>query len=377
MAGIIPTQIFPDFPLPQEESMEYRSALVVGSAIRDLEDGANTVMKRAVEEECGRLQEKHAADTSQFQLKLRGAQAEGARAALVVDKSRMYKGIAITLLVGAIVGLLSIIIVAAVTQIWPIFFAAIPFSIAIAPTSYLTHIFRVRVASLEQTIAAPGSMRAPILQLPVYNPSEDLDLYSTRQRVMTSFVCRTLKELTEVSARFPYDIIIGYALLGRLVEVGERKKSEFYQKCIDIIKLQRKINERQVLFHRKIRDEHSSCTAQLNTWKHREEGAIYREQAALNWDIVQAQNRAYDTANRSSRVRTYQVVDNLSSQWNIAGRQDELSRRSASVARSFATTSDAIDEWQRATSSQLERKYNEACEVLQRRFDSVKRWAAP
>ncbi len=353
MAFSIPQTINPVYSLPSGDPLN--ATLNVGAAIKDLPLGTETTMKKTHNAAVIQVQKQFEADTTQFEIDFQAATVKAVAAEKVIGDARKKKIIAITLLVASILTAVGFLAVAIATQTWPILFVAAVGLVAIAPTSYYTHIFRKKVAQLAADIAAPGAMKKPVLNLPVYNPKVDYELQQSRSDAQNTLASMNIKQMHET--RISNDDILNYALLDRVVHIKAEKRPVFYAKCVELINAHGKIVNEYNAYRSKAQAEFEKMNTALRHWKSQQNSHIQTQEWALQ---AHEQNRIYATQQHGT-VYTGPSLVNILSRW-------ELDSMRSSVAENYGRRDAQNHSWLTSTMQTIQTTYQQALSHVENQF---------
>lgn len=362
MAFSIPQNIQPTYTIPESDPVNV--FLNVGAYIKDLPENAVTAMQKTHNANVKILKEQHKADLAQFDIDFQAAEIKANSAQTIIGKMKHKKAIAITLLVATIIATVTTIVVAALTQTWPILFIAVPCLIALVPTSYYTDIFRVEVNKLENDIAAPKKMKRPVLNLPIYNPKHDLDLLKSRLDMQNSLALMSLREIHGLN--MSQDTLLGYDLLNRAAVIQPEKRPAFYGKCIQLINAINQINKEYRQYSDKAEREYTKLNEELRKWKSKEDYDILTQERTLQ-DHERTLREVREAQRRGElvHVHTTGIVGNVLSRW-------QLEERKADVAKNYGRRDEQISNWHAKTMQSIQKAYQEACEDIEKQYIAAK-----
>jgi hypothetical protein len=348
------------------------TSLQVGTAVKDLPTDGATQMKKEYEHAVKSAHEQYKNDTEQYKVDFELATTKAQEAAKVISEERKKKMIAVTLLVTTIIASVGILIASAVTMTWPIAVAAVPFLIALVPTSYYTHIFRTSVSQLEHRIRAPKALPKPALGLPApYNPKLDMDLPGTRTELQNSLALKTLAGLVETG--HSTDDMVRYALLDRAPrQLADDKRPAFYGKCIQLIQAYGRVCEERSHFEAQAGTEHHRLRHELCHWKSQQDGHISVAEANLHEQerkehqrkIVEAQNPKSNQGVCKTVLEGARIITHEIAKIDLDNQKKEIERtygrREAEITNWYSNTTEAISTQFAAAMSQLEQQYMDA-----------------
>jgi hypothetical protein len=326
------------------------------------------------------------------------AEESASKASGAIGSARLKKALAITALVIAILGTIAAIAAAAATQLWPVCFAILPFAIAIVPSSIFTHIFRKQVSELEDVIAKPGTIKKPILRLPSYDPSCDLDLEESCIALQNRFSRMSIEQLHDFRTsdfnsykdladrysdmligyemrqldcdHFP-EKIVGYALLDRATIIRPEKRPAFYAKSIQLIESFAKIRSELGDYTRELCETNKAMRNELKEWKSEQDDFIRSQEWHLHAQTAAATSQLY----RADRRRV-SVIGPVINTVTAALSQWELDRMKASVAESYGRRDAEISHWFKETEQAIESAYSRAAKAIERQYAAAKIAAA-
>lgn len=358
MAFSIPQTIQPVYTIPDLGSVNVM--LNVGSAVKDLPPGAETTMKKANDIAVVKVTQRYQADSIQFEKDFEAAEIKAQKAEKMISSTRNKKAIAITLLVATIIATVATVVLAAVTQTWPILFIAAPCLIALVPSSYYTHIFRVSVDELEDDIAAPSKMTRPVLKLPVYDPKQDIDLQQTRVDIQNQIATMSLRQISETN--LSTDAIFGYELLDRVTQIQSEKRPTFYAKCIQLINAYGRIENEYKQYFGKAEREYNKLHTELQQWKSQQDSHLQSQEFALF-----EQERTARQINEARRrgecvnVHTGGFLGSMLSRWELDNMRSQVAegygRRDAQNRIWYTTTVQTIKNGYQQASTNIEEQY--------------------
>lgn len=363
MAFSIPQTIYPVF----NSNIVHNNLdhLDVGKGVQDLPSGAETEMKQSHDIESARIQKQYTQDLAQYEHNFQSASVKATKASTLIDGALKKQAIAITLLVASIVAVVGIAVASIVTGTWPIAFIAVPFLIAIVPTSYYTDIFRKLVDTLEGDIKAPGRLRQPILELPVYNPRKDLDLAQSRMSAQNEIAFMTLQQIAE--SEWSNDEIIRYALLDKVAPLTSEQRPAFYSKCIQLINEYGKIVKEQNRYLDSAESEYKRIKHELKEWKNQQEEHIRLQEHTFHHQY-EVQVRLNHARRRTGRllVTPHMSMGRVLSRW-------DLERMKAEVAEGYGRRDNEIRNWHKNTLHVINSTALQAKQNIEWQFASVKR----
>lgn len=317
----------------------------IGTAIKDLPPGAETAAKKAHSTAVTKLREQFVSDTERYNHALNNANVRADAAEKVISNERWKKVAAITALVATIIGIVGAIVATAITGTLPLLAIAIPFTIALVPSSYYTHIFRLKVSDLENDIAAPKQLQAPTLHLPTYYPSDDLDLKQSRIDAQNAMAAKsTLQQF----ANSPYspERITGYALLGD-------KTPSYYARCLQLSHIYNTVIREKQGYTSQATQEVAKLKRELESWKSKEDSFINSQEWALaNREIVRPRKPVPGVIHAVGNVLTRFQLDN----------------RKSEIATNYAKRSADIQTWYSQTMQNISSAYDKAISSLERQF---------
>ncbi|KAF3361843.1 hypothetical protein PHSC3_001609 [Chlamydiales bacterium STE3] len=344
-------------------------SLEVGNAIKDLPIGVETSMKKANDIANKHLEKEHALGLASYENKLGKAKIGAFEAEGKIGKAKLQKGIAITMLVVNIIGAVSITVIAAVTQMWPILFFAIPCLIAIIPSSYYTHTYRNEVSKLEEAIAAPGRMSKPHLSLQKYEPEKDFELAQSRQHKQESFIGMSIREIAEkeISTRN----IIDYALLDRVTAVREENRPVFYAQCVQLIKAFKRISSEKEAYSRQVQKEFGRRSQELESWKTAKERRVKIEEEALQ----ERENDTLRQVNGFQRHGAHVQVKNRSSN-TVRLDRTPINRKRSNLYEKYGERKAEIRNWYNTEMQRVEGGFQQAVYNLEHQYLEAKKAAS-
>ncbi|MDP1608144.1 MAG: hypothetical protein Q8L98_02385 [Chlamydiales bacterium] len=380
----IPNSINPIYSLPSTDPVNFM--LNIGHAVKDLPNDAETTMKENTELAIERTLKKHIADFTQYNIDYKKAADEAMKALDLIGKPRIQQINAIGALVTTIITTALVLIVAAATQTWPILFAAVPLSASlIVWMSIEIHALSSQITNLEKIIARPASLHKPVYHPPVYNPSQDLDLYETRTNVQNRLASKTT--LDELAKSAPRDEqLVSYALLDRVTVISEKNRPAFYGKCIQLIHAKKQIDSEYQNYQTAAETEHKRLERQLHHWKCDQDNDIEKEHRFLNQQEQNLRAQEQERA-RAQLQKTGKSANNVFRDANagvriimcrldLQRRREDLNQKIADVSANFFSTQEKMRNLKEKTKTAITNAYQSAKAQLEQQFVQAKAVAA-
>lgn len=359
MAFSIPQTIHPVYTIPGSSPVNVM--LNVGASIKDLPPDTETTVKKANDVAVVKVKQQYEADSIQFDKDFQAAEIKAKNAEKIISNTRNKKVIAITLLVATIIATVVTIIFAAITQTWPILFIAAPCLIALVPSSYYTHIFRVSVNELEHDIEAPSKMKRPVLNLPVYNPKQDMNLLQSRIDTQNKLALMSIRQIFD--ANISNDEIVGYELLNEVTQIQIEKRPAFYAKCIQLINAYGQIDREYKQYCGKAESEYNKLHRELREWKSQQDSYLQSQELALHEQertvrqITEARRRG-----ELVNVHTRGVVGTILSRRKLDNMKSQVAegygRRDVQNRNWYDTTVQTIQSTYQQASANIENQYS-------------------
>lgn len=205
----------------------------IGSKIQKIAEGEPTEKGKWHAREVSRITTENEKTLAAHQSKLTRLSYASDRAEAKLNNISNSKYKEISLIALSVIAIIAAIAIALVTHTWPIVFVAVPFALVIVHQSRLIYNYK---KELFKTINAFQNLSPPkLLELPTYDPSTDLGLKSTREKVRKEIESESLEQLSKRNV----DEIIDYALLNRIAGPKGENRNVCYNMCIALIKLYR------------------------------------------------------------------------------------------------------------------------------------------
>lgn len=363
MVFSIPQPIHPVYTLPPSGPVGV--SLNVGTAIKDMPQGADTTMKRDHNFAVIQAKERFDAAEKQYENDFQLATQKATTASNAIGDARKKKIIAITILAASIIAIVGTAIALGVSGLWPVALIAVPFLMALVPTSYYTHLFRKLVSSLENDIQAPGLLPKPVLTLPVYNPKQDLDLLQSRIDAQNILALGNLKQLAE--SKWSNDQITNYALLDRVTPISMDKRPQFYAKCIQLIDGFGLIMKQHTALKSQADHEFQKMDQALKEWKRDQDSYI----SSQEWTLREQERQ--QAAIREARLagRPIPVYSPLSGIATLLSRW-ELEKLKTTTAETYGRRDSDNRGWYRSTLVSIETTFQQASNHLEMQYSYAK-----
>jgi len=342
----------------------------VGTAVKDLPEGAETDMKKSVALTASRVQQKFDADLHQYEEDIEVASTRAKQALDRIDGERTGKAIAVTLLVVSILATIGAIVAAAATGILPLLFVAVPLIAVIAASSYYVHHFNTEIAQLKRDIASPSLLTKPVLNLPSYDSAKDLDLEKSRTNAQNTIATMSLEAVAQ--SNWSTEQLRDYALLDRVTQLDEDSRPAFYAKCIELIHSYNKIAAERLNYLNSAESEHNRLWSELHRWKQDQEAYIRSQEMQVSY-TYRAGLSVHRTHHPYSRHRhlvtrpTVRIVPTYTFRPNW-----EINRMREAADSQFAHRSSEIANWHQNTVHAIESGFNQTTQTLDHKFRELR-----
>lgn len=334
-------------------------SLVVGAAIKDLQEGSLTPTKKEHERKIVEIQNKFEQDTKAYHEQMEVLTDRAAKAEGHIGSSRAKKALAITLLAISIVAVVGLTVAAIATGALPLLFVAAPFIVGIASSSYFTHVQRKEVSGLEDTINAPLRLKKPQLLLPAYDPSKDYDLFQSRSDAQNAIAQMSLAKLAK--SHYTTNAVIKYALLDRVAQVPANLRPLFYSKCIQLIENYGTIVREQRDYNQMIDNEAYRLKRDLTRWTSDQEHNLSSQQMLLD-------QRERELNKRARRGELVSSLDRLSLQLAFSG----LENQKLEFARTSERRAIEINHWREQMVGQSDSLFQQSVNQIEQQYGALK-----
>lgn len=361
----IPQTIYPSYTMPAAAPSAAHP--LVGQAVKDLPEGSETEMKKAVALQAAKTQEAYDSSLKEYNSAFNAATFRAELAEQQIDGVRRKKALAITLLVASILLTVGITVAALATGAWPLLFAAVPCVAGIAYFSYIIDTANQQLRQLKMDINAPGKLQMPQLSLPVYHPERDLDLEKTRITAQNTLASTSLKEFAH--SGWTTAQITNYALLDRATQLDDQSRPAFYAHCIHLIQAYGKLAAERSNYYSSADSEQSRLYSELHQWNSAQEASIHAQEMQVTYSPHLHVGRQVRIT-RHGHMHTYPRMHvsptvTFTPRWQIDNMRADLHSQ-------YARRSAEIDAWYQSTRNAIENGFTQAVDTLNRQFSTLK-----
>lgn len=353
-----------DINYTENRSFAASGTLNIGSAVKDLEDGALTSQKQAYNDRVASIREKFERDTTEYQTKFDLATTAADEAKNHIGEARKKRGIAVTALALTIIFGVGLLVAAAITLAPPLAFAAIPFIALAVPAIVATDHFRKIASRLNDTVRAPGRLVKPQLHLPAYYTDTDLELKQTRVSVQNRLAGMTLPELA--TSGYSKDKMVKYALLDHAKKMNPEERPEFYSRSIKLMQNYDAAAKEHLDHQSKIAAETARLNGELNAWARAQHANIEAQERVLRNSRANLQRQDIDRAH-GMRVRP-----NFREKIDLDFAFDNLGRQRRQVEALIDRRSGEIRVWNQNMVMQDNGNYTQVIRTLSGVYNALK-----
>lgn len=429
----IPHIIDPVYTLSNTQNVN----LEVGSAVKDLPQGGETVMKinydatvinshssfnseiirleKLFNEKTSqydkdfslekiRLEKDFNAATTQYDKDFNAATIKSARAEKILQGERMKRMIATVILVACIIGVVGVTIAAVLTQTWPILFAVAPLLIGVVISGiYATRLID-KVYRLEDDIEAPSKIKKPSLLTPSlykpdpsmykprlylpspYTPELDLDLLETRVNLQNTLAPMTIAQLAK--SGHSDKKIINYALLDKVDLISPNNRPAFYGKAIQLIHDYREMKAKHDDYVKEVNAKLNRLNKKFEDWKSKKEYDLLSQGTNLSleeYDLLKKEKSLLwiYSLHRRHYSPVIAVVNGIMSRLDIARQKVSIAENKAEFAQnqiSFVREHDKIKakitSWHTSSKNAINTGYKNVVTSIENHFNQAKTAAA-
>lgn len=267
--GLLPR--IPSLDTPTFDTSFVNSSVNTGSKIKDLAEGALTEMRLGYEKDLAQANAQYATDFKTYQEKFSTLTVSANFARENIKEPQAQKAESIKRVALQVLGI-GVIVTAALLTGGTIFaLAAIPLAFLASRESYEIYLNHKKTSTLQEKIDAPGKLPVPKKrEVSPYNPFQDLDLATTRRKVVRELSAYSLHQL----ANSPYTIsqIVDYELLNEAL--GQTQKEAFYGKTIQLLKKAKQAEDNKNRCLAKIESEFKKAYSDFYTWKNEQQASL-------------------------------------------------------------------------------------------------------
>lgn len=284
-----------------------------------------------------------------------------------IGSARVKKAIAVTCVVATVIGAVGLIVAGAATGMLPLFLAAIPLFIGIAPSAIATRATKQGVARLEREIEAPYNLPVPKKMLPIYHKEHDLDLKSSRLAAINKLAGMSLQDIA--NSKWTAQELIDYRLLDQTGKFPENQRSAFYGKSIRLINDCRDLKVGFGKEKAKVDGIFNAKMRELEGWHAQEISSI----DSHAYDIQRRRSHQYyvvpDRHHRGHAMlhNTFTMIDAIDTNYSM----NNLNQRREEVASTYGYVKGQLNSWRDQAQMNVTEAYKAALGSMEAQFKAA------